>query len=61
MDKFLNFYSKYPWVALVLVMQWLATALTIIYADNVDVTTVMGVAFVVTIIFAYFGFKVPKG
>lgn len=61
MDKFLNFYSKYPWVALVLVMQWLATALTIIYAENVDVTTVMGVAFVATIIFAYFGFKIPKG
>ena len=61
MDKFLNFYSKYPWVALVLVMQWLATALTIIYAKNVDVTTVMGVAFVSTILFAYFGFKIPKG
>ncbi len=61
MDKFLNFYSKYPWVALVLVMQWLATALTVIYAKNVDVTTVMGVAFVSTIVFAYFGFKIPKG
>lgn len=61
MDKFLNFYSKYPWVALILVMQWLATALTIIYAKNVDVTTIMGVAFVATIVFAYFGFKVPKG
>ena len=61
MDKFLNFYSKYPWVALVLVMQWGATALTIIYAKNVDVTNIMGVAFISTIIFAYFGFKVPKG
>jgi len=61
MDKFLNFYSKYPWVALILVMQWLATALTVIYAKNVDVTTVMGVAFVSTIVFAYFGFKIPKG
>ncbi len=61
MDKFLNFYSKYPWVALILVMQWLATALTVIYAKNVDVTTVMGVAFISTIVFAYFGFKIPKG
>lgn len=61
MDKFLNFYSKYPWVALVLIMQWTATAFTIIYAKNIDVTTIMGVAFIATIIFAYFGFKVPKG
>ncbi|MBI5045346.1 MAG: hypothetical protein HZC02_05480 [Candidatus Levybacteria bacterium] len=61
MDKFLNFYSKYPWVALVLIMQWAATAFTVIYADNVNVTNIMGIAFFTTIIFAYFGFKVPKG
>jgi hypothetical protein len=61
MDRFLNFYSKYPWVAIVLVMQWLATAFTVIYAKNVDVTNIMGAAFVATVIFAYFGFKVPKG
>lgn len=61
MDKFLNFYSKYPWVAIVLVIQWIATAFTVIYAKNIDVTNIMGVAFVATVIFAYFGFKVPKG
>ncbi|MEK7604956.1 MAG: hypothetical protein AAB478_00335 [Patescibacteria group bacterium] len=61
MDKFLNFYSKYPWVALVLIMQWTATAFTVIYAKDVQVTNIMGAAFVSTIIFAYFGFKVPKG
>ena len=59
MDKFLNFYSKYPWVAIVIVIQWLATAFVIIYSD-VDVTNVMGTAFIVTVIFAYFGFKIPK-
>ena len=46
MDKFLNFYSKYPWVAIVIVIQWLATAFVIIYSD-VDVTNVMGTAFIV--------------
>ncbi len=61
MDKFLNFYSKYPWVAIVLVIQWIATAFTVIYTKNIDVTNIMGVAFVATVIFAYFGFKVPKG
>lgn len=61
MDKFLNFYSKYPWVALVLIMQWTATAFTVIYAEHVNVTNIMGVAFFTTVIFAYFGFKVPKG
>lgn len=61
MDKFLNFYSKYPWVAIVLIMQWIAASLTIIYADNVDVTSVMGMTFLSTVIFAYFGFKIPKG
>ncbi len=59
MDKFLNFYSKYPWVAIVIVIQWLATAFVIIYSD-VNVTNVMGVAFFVTVVFAYFGFKIPK-
>lgn len=60
MDKFLNFYSKYPWVAIVIVIQWLATAFVIIYSD-VNVTNVMGVAFLANVIFAYFGFKIPKG
>lgn len=61
MDKFLNFYSKYPWVAIVIVIQWLATAFVIIYAEELDIATVMGMAFLSTIIFAYFGFKLPKG
>ena len=60
MDKFLNFYSKYPLVAVVIVIQWLATSFVIIYSD-VNVTNVMGVAFIATVIFAYFGFKIPKG
>lgn len=61
MDKFLNFYSKYPWVAIVIVLQWLATAFIIIYADEVNITNVMGTAFLATVIFAFIGFKVPKG
>lgn len=61
MDKFLNFYSKYPWVAIVIVLQWMATAFIIIYAEGVNVTNVMGTAFLATVIFAYIGFKVPKG
>lgn len=60
MDKFLNFYSKYPWVAIVIVIQWLATAFVIIYT-KADVANVMGVAFLATVLFAYFGFKIPKG
>ena len=59
-DKFLNIYSKYPWTALIIVMQWIATAYVVIYAQDVDVTTVMGITFTTTIIFAYLGFKVPK-
>lgn len=61
MDKFLNLYSKYPWVAVILLMQWLATAVVIINAEGLDITQVMGITFLSTIIFAYFGFKVPKG
>lgn len=61
MDKFLNLYSKYPWVAIVLIAQWIATAFAIIYAHNIDVTKVMGMTFLATVIYAYFGFKVPKG
>ena len=61
LDKLLNFYSKYPWVAIIIVIQWLATAYMIIYSSNIDVTTVLGVAFFSTIIFANFGFKISKG
>ena len=61
MDKFLNFYSKYPWVAIVIVIQWLATAFVLIYGENVDIVQIMGVAFLSTVLFAYFGFKLPKG
>jgi hypothetical protein len=60
MDNFLNFYNKYPWVAIVIVLQWLATAFVIIYT-RADVTRTMGIAFIATIIFAYIGFKLPKG
>jgi len=61
MDKFLNFYSKYPWVAIVILLQWLATSFMIINSKGIDLTNVMGVAFLATVIFAYIGFKVPKG
>ena len=61
MDKFLNFFSKYPWVAIVIVVQWLSTAFVIIYAKDLDITKVMGIAFFATVLFAYFGFKLPKG
>jgi hypothetical protein len=42
-------------------MQWLATAFIIVYTDNLDTTQVMGITFLATIVYAYFGFKVPKG
>lgn len=61
MEKFLNFYTKYPWAAIVIVIQWIATAFVLIYTTDVDVTTVMGVAFLATVIFAWIGFKIPKG
>ncbi len=61
MDQFLNFYSKYPWVAIIIVLQWIATAFILISTTNVDLTTIMGVAFISTIIFAWVGFKIPKG
>ncbi len=60
-NTFLNFYSKYPWVAIVIIIQWLATAYMIIYSSNIDVTTVLGMAFFTTIVFSHFGFKIPKG
>lgn len=61
MDKFLNFYSKYPWVAIVIVAQWLAASFMIMYAQDINVTHVLGITFFATIVYAYFGFKVPKG
>ncbi len=61
MDNFLNFYTKYPWVAIIIVVQWIATAFMLIYAKEIDATKVMGMAFLATVVFAYFGFKIPKG
>lgn len=61
MDKFLNFYSKYPWVAIIIVLQWIATAYMLItMTEDLNATHVMGLAFLSTVIFAYFGFKIPK-
>jgi hypothetical protein len=60
MEKFLNWYSKYPWVAIIIVVQWIATAFVVI-SSQTDVTKIMGMTFLATIIFAYVGFKVPKG
>lgn len=61
MENFLNWYSKYPWVAIVIIFQWIATAYVIIAAgESADITKIMGMTFLATIIFAYFGFKVPK-
>ena len=40
-NQFLNFYSKYPWVAIVIVIQWLATAYMIIYARDINVTNLL--------------------
>jgi hypothetical protein len=60
MDNFLNFYTKYPWAAIVIVIQWLATAFMIIYAPEADITKIMGMTFFATLVFSYFGFKLPK-
>ncbi len=60
MEKFLNFYTKYPWVAIIITIHWLATSFMIIYAPTIDVTRIMGLTFLSTVIFAYFGFKIPK-
>lgn len=59
-DKFLNFFSKYPWVGIIIVVHWLATAYMIIYSPSIDTTTVLGWAFFSTVFYAYFGFKIPK-
>lgn len=62
MDKFLNFYTKYPWVAIVIVVNWVATSYILITTSHeVNVANVMGLAFLSTVIFSYFGFKIPKG
>jgi hypothetical protein len=60
MDKFLNFYTKYPWVSLIIITQWIITGIIVVYAREIDVTKIMGVMFLCTIIYAYFGFKVTK-
>ena len=59
-DKLLNFYSKYPWVAIIIVIHWVATSYMIISKPDIDVSLVLGLAFIATIIFAQSGFKVPK-
>jgi len=61
LDKFLNFYSKYPWVAIIIVVHWLATTFIVIYSQRIDEASVLGLSFLATIIYAYFGFKIPKG
>ena len=60
MDKFLNFYTKYPWVAIIIIAQWTATVFFAVYAVNVNLTNVLGITFLSTVIYAYFGFKIPK-
>ncbi|MBI4130534.1 hypothetical protein HY468_04410 [Candidatus Roizmanbacteria bacterium] len=60
-DKFFNFYSKYPWVAIVILAYWLMTAYMIITSSAIDTTIVLGIAFFSTVVFAYFGFNLPKG
>lgn len=60
MDNFLNFYTKYPWVAIVIIIQWLATTFSIIYAPDINKVQVMGITFISTVVFAYIGFKLPK-
>lgn len=60
MDQLLNFYSKYPWVAIVILAQWFATSFIVIYIKGADTTTLMGITFLLTVFYAYFGFKAPK-
>lgn len=60
MDKFLNFYSKYPWVAIVIVAQWIAASFIIMYSEESNIAHIMGITFLATVLYAYFGFKVPK-
>ena len=60
MNNFLNFYTKYPWAAIIIVIHWFAAALTIIYSEVIDATTVMTTTFIATLIYAYIGFKLPK-
>lgn len=61
MDKFLNFFSKYPWVALVIIAHWVATTVYLTQIPDTDVTRIMGITFFATLIYAYFGFKIPRG
>ena len=60
MEKFLNIYSKYPWVALIIVAHWIATVFILTQSETADAPKILGLAFVSTIIFTYFGFKIPK-
>ena len=60
LDKFLNFYSKYPWVAIIILIHWLATAATIYYSQGADLSLIMGLSFFSTVIYSFFGFQVPK-
>lgn len=60
MDKFLNFYTKYPWVAIIILAQWFATSFIVIFIKDIDVTPLMGITLFSTVFYAYFGFKTPK-
>jgi len=59
-NDLLNFYTKYPWVAIVIVIHWLATTFMIITKPEIDIATVLGLSFIATIFFSYSGFKVAK-
>ncbi len=60
LDKLLNFYTKYPWIAIIILVHWLATAATIYYTQGSDISLIMGMSFLSTVIYSYFGFQVPK-
>ena len=61
LENFLNFYSKYPWVAIVIGVHWGATAFMVIHSEDADTATILGISFFATIIYAHFGFKIAKG
>ncbi|MDP3988590.1 MAG: hypothetical protein Q8P80_05620 [Candidatus Levybacteria bacterium] len=61
LDQFFNLYSKYPWVAIVIISQWIATTLIVIQQRGADTATIMGITLLSTVFYAFFGFKPPKG
>lgn len=51
---------KYPWVSIALIIIWLGTTYIILKGENLNVSFILFIAIIGTIIVSLIGFKAPR-